>query len=204
VTTYGVLGVGSIATAIVNGLCDGVVEPPKIVLSPRNAERAAELVGRLPSVRLATDNQQVVDDSDVVRDALDQLLTSCGYFTELYASAEEFLRSATVTPATCLVVDVNLGDISGPELLRALAARGLHFPVILMSGSCDAILDLHARIAILIARDVPFETETNQRGRLDHELAGRHAVGDARGRHDDYQREHAEDGFHRGNDGIHA
>ncbi len=65
-TTYGVLGVGSIATAIVNGLCDGVVEPPKVVLSPRNAERAAELVGRLPSVRLATDNQQVVDDSDVV------------------------------------------------------------------------------------------------------------------------------------------
>ena len=86
----------------------------------------------------------VVDDSDVVRDALDQLLTSCGYCTELYASAEQFLRSATVTPAACLVVDVHLGDISGPELLRALAARGLHFPVILMSGSCDATLDHRA------------------------------------------------------------
>ena len=66
VTSYGVLGVGSIATAIVTGLCDGVVEPPEVVLSPRNAERAAELAARLPSVRVATDNQQVVDDSDVV------------------------------------------------------------------------------------------------------------------------------------------
>jgi len=66
VTSYGVLGVGSIATAIVTGLCDGVVEPPEIVLSPRNAERAAELAARLPSVRVAADNQQVVDDSDVV------------------------------------------------------------------------------------------------------------------------------------------
>jgi pyrroline-5-carboxylate reductase len=66
VTSYGVLGVGSIGTAIVNGLCDGVVEPPTIVLSPRNAERAAELAARLPSVRVAIDNQQVVDDSDVV------------------------------------------------------------------------------------------------------------------------------------------
>jgi pyrroline-5-carboxylate reductase len=43
-----------------------VAEPPEILLSPRNAERAAELAARLPSVRLATDNQQVVDDSDVV------------------------------------------------------------------------------------------------------------------------------------------
>jgi pyrroline-5-carboxylate reductase len=66
VTSYGVIGVGSIATAIVTGLCDGVVEPPQVVLSPRNAERAAELAARLPTVRVATDNQQVVDDSDVV------------------------------------------------------------------------------------------------------------------------------------------
>lgn len=64
--SYGVLGVGSIAAAIVTGLCDGVAEPPEIVLSPRNAERAAELAARLPTVRVATDNQQVVDAGDVV------------------------------------------------------------------------------------------------------------------------------------------
>ena len=65
-TTYGILGVGSIAAAIVTGLCDGVADPPDVVLSPRNADRAADLEARLPSVRVATDNQEVVDQSEVV------------------------------------------------------------------------------------------------------------------------------------------
>ncbi|WP_353713399.1 pyrroline-5-carboxylate reductase dimerization domain-containing protein [Arthrobacter sp. K5] len=43
-----------------------MADPPEIVLSPRNAERATELAAQLPSVRVAVDNQQVVDDSDVV------------------------------------------------------------------------------------------------------------------------------------------
>jgi FixJ family two-component response regulator len=82
----------------------------------------------------------VVDDSEIMRDALDGLLASVGYRTELYASAEDFMRSATTTRAACLVVDVELGATSGPELLRDLAARGLDFPAILMSGSSDAAL----------------------------------------------------------------
>jgi pyrroline-5-carboxylate reductase len=64
--TYGILGVGAIAAAIVTGLCEGVAEPPPVVLSPRNAERAAGLAARLPSVRVARGNQAVVDASDVV------------------------------------------------------------------------------------------------------------------------------------------
>ena len=63
---YGVLGVGSIARAIVIGLCDGVPDPPRIVLSPRGAAVSAELAGRYPTVTVATDNQAVVDGSDVV------------------------------------------------------------------------------------------------------------------------------------------
>jgi pyrroline-5-carboxylate reductase len=65
-TTYGVLGVGSITSAMVSGLCGGVAEAPQIVLSPRNADRATALVARFPSVRTATTNQAVVDASDVV------------------------------------------------------------------------------------------------------------------------------------------
>ncbi|PYR95596.1 MAG: hypothetical protein DMF84_00330 [Acidobacteria bacterium] len=60
----------------------------------------------------------------------------------------------------------------------------------------DAIPDLHARIAILIAGDVPLEAEADQRGRLDHELTGRHTVGRAYGRRDHYQREQDENVFH--------
>ncbi|MBZ5738913.1 NAD(P)-binding domain-containing protein [Nocardioides mangrovi] len=65
-TTYGVLGVGSIAEAIVLGLCRHVADPPAVVLSPRSAERSARLAVELPSVRVAVDNQAVVDESDVV------------------------------------------------------------------------------------------------------------------------------------------
>lgn len=65
-TVYGVVGVGSIAEAIVLGLCEGVPEPPQVVLSPRNAERAAALATRLPTARVADSNQAVVDAADVV------------------------------------------------------------------------------------------------------------------------------------------
>ena len=82
----------------------------------------------------------VVDDCDVMREALDHLLVSVGYRTELYASAEEFMRAAPTTRAACLVVDVELGATTGPQLLRALSARGHRFPAVLMSGCGDPAL----------------------------------------------------------------
>ena len=65
-TTYGVLGVGALASAIVTGLCDGVANPPAIVLSPRNADTAANLAARFDSVSVAADNQAVVDAAGLV------------------------------------------------------------------------------------------------------------------------------------------
>ena len=65
-TTYGVLGVGSLATFIVTGLCEGVDDPPAIVLSPRNAEVSARLAATYPTVSVAADNQAVLHASDVV------------------------------------------------------------------------------------------------------------------------------------------
>lgn len=64
-TRYGVVGVGSIATAIVVGLCEGA-SAPVVVLSPRSASRSSALAERFPSVSVAHDNQGVVDASDVV------------------------------------------------------------------------------------------------------------------------------------------
>lgn len=65
-TTYGILGVGSIASALVTGLCDGVSDAPKTVLSPRNAQRSAALAARFDGVTVAASNQAVVDASEVV------------------------------------------------------------------------------------------------------------------------------------------
>jgi FixJ family two-component response regulator len=80
----------------------------------------------------------IVDDDPGVRDALDLLLTSYGYRTELYASAEAFIIAATTTKSACLLVDIELGDITGVELGRQLSAMGHAFPIIFMTGSYDA------------------------------------------------------------------
>ena len=98
----------------------------------------------------------VVDDSDIMRDALDQMLASCGYRTELYASAEEFVGRRRRRPPHAWW-STSISAISGPELLRDLTARGLHFPAILMSGSCDATLDrLAAELGCLKFLRKPF------------------------------------------------
>ena len=71
------------------------------------------------------------------REALESMLSTFGYRTELYASAEEFLRAAPTTEAACLVVDIQLGDISGIELGRQLSVTGFEFPIIFVTGSVE-------------------------------------------------------------------
>jgi FixJ family two-component response regulator len=79
----------------------------------------------------------VVDDDFMMRKATAILLSALGYCTELFASAEEFLDAAMRSEASCLVVDIRLGDISGVELGRQLTANGFKFPIIFMTASDD-------------------------------------------------------------------
>jgi FixJ family two-component response regulator len=79
----------------------------------------------------------VVDDSEIMRDAMVHLLCSAGFAVESYLSAEEFLTAADVSQANCLVVDIELGDITGIELVRELRDLGYSIPVIFMTGSPD-------------------------------------------------------------------
>jgi FixJ family two-component response regulator len=65
------------------------------------------------------------------------MLSSWGYLTELYASAEEFLSAAATSEAACVVIDINLGDISGVDLAIRLAAMGFKVPVIIITESQD-------------------------------------------------------------------
>jgi pyrroline-5-carboxylate reductase len=65
-TVFGIIGVGSIASAIVTGLCEDVGEPPQVVLSPRGQARSSDLAARFRTVTIASTNQKVIDQSDVV------------------------------------------------------------------------------------------------------------------------------------------
>ena len=79
----------------------------------------------------------VVDDDPLMREALDGLLSSLGYRAELYPSAAEFIAAALTTEASCLLLDVQLGAMTGIELARHLNSTGFNFPTIFMTGSED-------------------------------------------------------------------
>jgi FixJ family two-component response regulator len=83
----------------------------------------------------------IVDDDPEMRAATATLILSHGYGALTFESAEKFLACASTCPAKCLLVDIELGDLSGVELARQLAADGFKFPVIFMSGHDDATIE---------------------------------------------------------------
>ena len=84
----------------------------------------------------------VVDDDDSVREAVRGLLRSAGYTVESFASAGEFLAASVRPRAECLVLDVSMPAITGPELQARLVAEHagplpLPLPMIFMSAGSD-------------------------------------------------------------------
>ena len=90
---YGVIGVGSLASAIVTGLCDDVLDPPSVLLSPRNATTSRKLAARLPTVSVAADNQAVVDDAAMVIICLRR--ADAGLLEQLVFRPDQVVVSAT-------------------------------------------------------------------------------------------------------------
>ena len=90
----------------------------------------------------ATKVVAIIDDDPSMLDAMDRLLSSMGYQTERYASAEEFVDTAMKSKAAGLIVDMQLDGMSGLELGYQLSAMGLTLPIIFVTGSQDK--KLHA------------------------------------------------------------
>jgi pyrroline-5-carboxylate reductase len=140
--TYGILGVGAIATAIVRGLCDGVATPPQVVLSPRNAERAATLAASMPTVRIAADNQAVLDESDVV---IVCLLPA--HVPEVLAEIDFGADHAVVSAVAGVPLNhlarlvAPASDVSRSIPMPALAARATMTPVHPSTPAVTALFD---------------------------------------------------------------
>jgi FixJ family two-component response regulator len=80
----------------------------------------------------------VVDDDAGLLKSVARLLAHHGIESRTFASAEALLESDSVqTTATCLLLDIHLGGISGIELQRRLAASGSKWPVIFMTANDD-------------------------------------------------------------------
>jgi FixJ family two-component response regulator len=79
----------------------------------------------------------VVDDDESVRESLPDLLRELGFDAEGFASAEEFLESAPDERTQCLILDVSMPGMTGPELQRELSRRGSKIPIIFITAHAD-------------------------------------------------------------------
>jgi FixJ family two-component response regulator len=86
----------------------------------------------------------IVDDDPGMLRGVGRLLSAHGFLTEAYPSAEGFLERAAASQACCLVLDINLGGISGIELRGRLAAGGSTLPVIFMTAANSEIVEREA------------------------------------------------------------
>jgi FixJ family two-component response regulator len=76
----------------------------------------------------------VVDDDESVRESLPDLLREFGYAAKAFSSAEEFLASGYAEKTGCLIADIAMPGMSGPELQNELKRREYHVPIIFITA----------------------------------------------------------------------
>ena len=86
----------------------------------------------------------VVDDDESVREALPDLLGELGFAPHAFASAQAFLASDLLHQADCLILDVAMPGMTGPELHLELSRRGHRVPVVFITAHADT--DLRPRL----------------------------------------------------------
>ena len=79
----------------------------------------------------------VVDDDESVRESLPDLLRELGYATRTFSSAEEFLASDCVGQTRCLILDIAIPGMTGPELQQELIRRRQAIPTIFITANRD-------------------------------------------------------------------
>src|SRR5262245_6717457 len=86
----------------------------------------------------------VVDDDASVRRSTERLVRPLGFGVQTFASAREFLDGARVERPACLVLDVHMPGLSGLDLQRELAQRGIEIPIVFLTGHGDIPMTVRA------------------------------------------------------------
>jgi len=79
----------------------------------------------------------VVDDDVSVRESLPDLLRELGYSVRAFSSAEEFLASDCVAETRCLILDIAMPGMTGPDLQQELTLRGQEIPIVFITAQTD-------------------------------------------------------------------
>src|SRR4029077_1343717 len=112
----------------------------------------------------------IVDDDDLMRNALQGLLKSVGMTARVFASAEEFLQSGEQRQTACLIADIRMPGMSGLELQAQLNAERCKIPTIFITAHGDVKMRMQAlRAGAVEFLSKPFDDEVlleNVRGAL--------------------------------------
>ncbi len=79
----------------------------------------------------------IVDDDESVRESLPDLVSEFGFAVAAFSSAEEFLASGRLLETSCLILDIGMPGMSGPDLQRELRLRRLEIPIIFITAHAD-------------------------------------------------------------------
>ena len=79
----------------------------------------------------------VVDDDESVRESLPDLLKEFGFDAQAFSSAEEFLASDSVSQTSCLLLDVAMPGMTGPDLQRELTIQRRDIPIVFITAHRD-------------------------------------------------------------------
>lgn len=79
----------------------------------------------------------VIDDDESVRESLPDLLKEFGFEAQTFSSAEQFLTSESIAETRCLVLDVAMPGMSGPDLQQELTRRDQSIPIVFITAQRD-------------------------------------------------------------------
>ena len=102
----------------------------------------------------------IVDDDDLMRNALEGLLKAVGLPSQVFSSAEDFLKSGRQREVKCLIADIRMPGMSGLELQAHLNAERYKIPIIFITAHGDEKMRMQAlRAGAVEFMAKPFDDE---------------------------------------------